>query len=130
MVWYVNFAILGVHETSESSLNLSWTIYFDTVYATQDREDDARVGVKSTARLFGTWLWEITACFAMCTVALLAYAGYLSGHGAAYYVLACGGAMTHFAWQLNSWVLDSDKSSGKIFKASTHPVSNWRLNTD
>ena len=38
-----------------------WTLYYDTIYAHQDREDDALIGVKSTARLFGdqsrAWLW-------------------------------------------------------------------------
>ncbi|MEZ5752273.1 MAG: 4-hydroxybenzoate octaprenyltransferase [Paracoccaceae bacterium] len=31
-----------------------WTLFYDTIYAHQDREDDALIGVKSTARLFGT----------------------------------------------------------------------------
>jgi 4-hydroxybenzoate polyprenyltransferase len=40
---------------------IAWTLYYDTIYAHQDREDDALIGVKSTARLFGAqsraWLW-------------------------------------------------------------------------
>jgi 4-hydroxybenzoate polyprenyltransferase len=39
---------------------IAWTLFYDTIYAHQDREDDALIGVKSTARLFGeqteTWL--------------------------------------------------------------------------
>jgi 4-hydroxybenzoate polyprenyltransferase len=31
-----------------------WTVGYDTIYAQQDMEDDALIGVKSTARLFGT----------------------------------------------------------------------------
>lgn len=38
-----------------------WTLFYDTIYAHQDKEDDAMIGVKSTARLFGAatrgWLW-------------------------------------------------------------------------
>ncbi|VDB91978.1 unnamed protein product [Peniophora sp. CBMAI 1063] len=120
------FAIAANRSTREQVLAvfsayaamICWTIYFDTVYATQDREDDARVGVKSTARLFGAWLWEITACFALAAVALLVYAGYLADHGVAYYAVACGGALAHFIWQLTSWDIDSEKSSGKIFKSN------------
>ena len=56
-----------------------WDLGFDTIYAHQDREDDALVGVKSTARLFG----ERTAPFlAACyggMVLLLALAGWLAG---------------------------------------------------
>jgi len=32
---------------------LTWTLFYDTIYAHQDKEDDAMIGVKSTARLFG-----------------------------------------------------------------------------
>ena len=39
---------------------IAWTLFYDTIYAHQDREDDALIGIKSTARLFGartdTWL--------------------------------------------------------------------------
>lgn len=33
---------------------IAWTLFYDTIYAHQDKEDDALIGVKSTARLFGT----------------------------------------------------------------------------
>ena len=40
---------------------ISWTLFYDTIYAHQDKEDDALIGVKSTARLFQSntkkWLW-------------------------------------------------------------------------
>ena len=32
---------------------IAWTLFYDTIYAHQDREDDALIGVRSTARLFG-----------------------------------------------------------------------------
>jgi len=61
------------------SAAILWDLGFDTIYAHQDREDDALVGVKSTARLFG----ERTALFlAFCysgMVLLLALAGWLAG---------------------------------------------------
>lgn len=44
---------------------IAWTLFYDTIYAYQDIEDDALIGVKSTARLFGDntrqWLWIFTA---------------------------------------------------------------------
>jgi len=56
-----------------------WDLGFDTIYAHQDREDDALVGVKSTARLFGDRTRPfLGACYAG-TVALLVVAGLLAG---------------------------------------------------
>jgi len=62
-----------------------WDLGFDTIYAHQDREDDALVGVKSTARLFGDQTAPfLAACYAG-TVLLLALAGWLAGLGAWFY---------------------------------------------
>jgi len=53
---------------------ISWTLFYDTIYAHQDTEDDALIGVKSTARLFGndtpTWLRR----FLVATTCLMALA--------------------------------------------------------
>lgn len=43
--------------------SILWTIAYDTIYALQDREDDALIGVKSTARLFGKYAREISGAF-------------------------------------------------------------------
>jgi 4-hydroxybenzoate polyprenyltransferase len=67
-----------------------WDLGFDTIYAHQDREDDALAGIGSTARLFG----EMTAPFlAACysgTVALLALAGWLAGLSNWFYLMLIG----------------------------------------
>jgi 4-hydroxybenzoate polyprenyltransferase len=56
-----------------------WDLGFDTIYAHQDREDDALVGIGSTARLFGERTAPfLAACYAG-AVALLALAGWLAG---------------------------------------------------
>ncbi|MGA9866015.1 MAG: 4-hydroxybenzoate octaprenyltransferase [Acetobacteraceae bacterium] len=58
-----------------------WDLGFDTIYAHQDREDDALAGVKSTARLFGERTRPfLAACYAGALVAL-AIAGWLAGLG-------------------------------------------------
>ncbi len=58
-----------------------WDLGFDTIYAHQDREDDALVGVKSTARLFGALTAPfLAACYAGMVV-LLGMAGWLAGSG-------------------------------------------------
>jgi 4-hydroxybenzoate polyprenyltransferase len=60
---------------------IAWTIGYDTIYALQDREDDALVGVRSTARLFADkWrLW--TSAFYVLALALWTTAGVMSGAG-------------------------------------------------
>jgi 4-hydroxybenzoate polyprenyltransferase len=56
-----------------------WDLGFDTIYAHQDREDDALVGIGSTARLFGERTAPfLAACYAGAVV-LLAIAGWLAG---------------------------------------------------
>jgi 4-hydroxybenzoate polyprenyltransferase len=62
-----------------------WDLGFDTIYAHQDREDDALVGVRSTARLFGERTAPfLAACYAG-TLALLVLAGWLGGLGGWFY---------------------------------------------
>lgn len=58
-----------------------WTIGYDTIYALQDIEDDALVGVKSTARLFGRRARLLVALFYAATVVLWVAAGLLVGAG-------------------------------------------------
>lgn len=58
-----------------------WTIGYDTIYALQDREDDALVGVRSTARLFaGRWRLWTTAFYALALM-LWTTAGVIAGSG-------------------------------------------------
>lgn len=58
-----------------------WTIGYDTIYALQDIEDDALVGVKSTARLFGRRARTLVALFYSAAVVLWVAAALLVGAG-------------------------------------------------
>lgn len=80
-----------------------WILGYDTVYAHQDREDDAMVGIRSTALKFGAKTRPfLAACYAM-TLALLALTGWLSGlNGWFYLALAMPAAV--LAYQV--WDLD------------------------
>jgi 4-hydroxybenzoate polyprenyltransferase len=71
-----------------------WDLGFDTIYAHQDRDDDALVGVRSTARLFGEQTRPfLAACYAAC-IGVLALAGWLAGLGHWFYpALALPGAL-------------------------------------
>jgi 4-hydroxybenzoate polyprenyltransferase len=60
LAWTAQTGSLGLPALFLYAAGISWTLFYDTIYAHQDREDDALIGIKSTARLFGdrteTWL--------------------------------------------------------------------------
>ncbi|KAJ3716988.1 UbiA prenyltransferase family [Lentinula raphanica] len=80
----------------------SWTIIYDTIYACQDLKDDRRVGVKSTALLFGSYLSMILRLVAVVYISALAYIGYLNGQGAWFYGVSVIGSAIHMIWQLGT----------------------------
>ena len=55
--------------------SIAWVIGYDTIYAHQDREDDALIGVKSTARLFGARTRLALIVFYALAVLLIGLAG-------------------------------------------------------
>ena len=63
-----------------------WTLGYDTIYAHQDRDDDALIGVRSTALLFGEGTRPFLAVCYGATVALAAASGALAGLSAWYFV--------------------------------------------
>lgn len=102
-VWYV----LATNEAStiEESLMFarSWTIVYDTIYACQDREDDRKVGVKSTALLFGEHVREILGVMVAILLSCLIYSGFALGQGIGFATLSVGGTFLHTTWQLATW---------------------------
>lgn len=61
--------------------NLLWTVAYDTFYAMVDQNDDEKIGVKSTARLFGRYNLWIIAILQLGALALLEWAGAIAGLG-------------------------------------------------
>lgn len=80
---------------------IAWTIFYDTIYAHQDIEDDALIGVKSTARLFGDNSPRILRGFAILSVALLAIAILLTGRNLLIAYFGLIGFAAHLTWQLS-----------------------------
>ena len=78
---------------------ICWTIGYDTIYAHQDREDDALIGVRSTARLFGENSKPILAGFFAANVLLAGLAGGVAGLGWLFWPGLCAYA-AHLAWQV------------------------------
>lgn len=65
---------------------LCWAVAYDTAYAMVDRDDDLKIGVKSTAILFGRADRAMIALFHALTLGLLAWAGARAGLGVSYYM--------------------------------------------
>ncbi|MGO9699705.1 MAG: 4-hydroxybenzoate octaprenyltransferase [Xanthobacteraceae bacterium] len=79
--------------------SIAWVIGYDTIYAHQDREDDALIGIKSTALLFGERTKPMLALFYALAVILLGAAGFAAGAGLVFAIgLIAFGA--HLAWQI------------------------------
>ncbi|MDO2949971.1 4-hydroxybenzoate octaprenyltransferase [Aeromonas simiae] len=74
--------------------NLLWTIAYDTEYAMVDRDDDLKLGLKSSAIWFGQRDRHIIGLFQLATLLCMGMVGLLAGLGAVYYAgLMVAGAM-------------------------------------
>jgi 4-hydroxybenzoate polyprenyltransferase len=94
-----------------------WTLGYDTIYAHQDKEDDALVGIKSTARLFGDRSRPWIAGFFAVALALLALTGWVVGLNWPFYAgLAL--ATAHAVWQTASADFDDPKNCLARFKSN------------
>jgi len=94
-----------------------WTLFYDTIYAHQDKADDALIGVKSTALRLGAdtkkWLRMFGAIAVFCFGAALL----VSGGGVAAY-LALAGVAIHFGWQLYDVDIDDPQDCLAKFRAN------------
>jgi 4-hydroxybenzoate polyprenyltransferase len=82
---------------------ICWVIGYDTIYAHQDREDDALIGVKSTALLFGDRTKPMLAAFYGLAVILVGVAG-LAARSGIVFALGLTAFAVHLGWQI--WRLD------------------------
>ena len=78
---------------------LTWAAAYDTVYAMLDRADDIRIGVKSTAILFGRWAIPAVALLYLFTLGFLAVAGWQLGFSTLFYLVLLV-AFGQMAWQI------------------------------
>ncbi|WP_444939591.1 4-hydroxybenzoate octaprenyltransferase [Microbulbifer sp. JMSA002] len=99
--------------------NLLWTLCYDTFYAMVDRDDDLKIGVKSTAILFGEMDRAITATLQLLVLMALVLIGQRFGLGAIYY-LAVTAIAALFAYQ--QWLI-RNRDREACFKAFLH--NNW-----
>ena len=93
--------------------NLFWTVAYDTQYAMVDRDDDLKVGIKSTAILFGEMDNLIIGCLQILTIVTLMFVGQQLAFGWPFY-LSLAGVATLFIFQQK---LTSDRERDACFKA-------------
>ena len=66
--------------------NIFWSTGYDTIYALMDKEDDQKAGVKSTALLFGDYVFVITFILFLGVILSLTGVGVMASLGVIYYV--------------------------------------------
>lgn len=94
-----------------------WTIGYDTIYAHQDKADDALIGIKSTALLFGTRSKFFVFCCYFTAYCFLLASVMMAGSTAVTLSLLSLGGM-HLMWQIHRWVPDDADNSLQIFKSN------------
>ncbi len=126
VAWTAHGGGLGLPAVLLWSGGIAWTLFYDTIYAHQDKEDDALIGVKSTARLFGDagtapWMRR----FLVAAVSLLGAAVLLAlipaGASLAALLLALAGVWAfgwHLAWQLARLDTTNPDSCLRLFRSN------------
>ncbi|MEL7099057.1 MAG: 4-hydroxybenzoate octaprenyltransferase [Pseudomonadota bacterium] len=124
LAWTAHSGSLTAAPVALYLAGIAWTLFYDTIYAHQDIEDDALIGVKSTARLFGArtaWYlkWFLVGTVGLMGVAVI-HAGLASASPLAL-VIALGGPWAmgwHLAWQLRGLDIDDPEKCMTLFRAN------------
>lgn len=93
--------------------NVFWAVAYDTAYAMVDREDDIKIGIRSSALFFGRYdVTAIMLCFAA-MLGVLSYVGVFMGFGLFYYA----GLLLAFLLMINQYLLIKKRLKADCFKA-------------
>jgi 4-hydroxybenzoate polyprenyltransferase len=117
MGWPAQFARLDLPALLLYGGAICWVIGYDTIYAHQDREDDALIGIKSTALLFGDKTKPLIAVFYAFAVLLIAAAG-ISAGGGIVFVLGLVVFAAHLAWQVARLDINDPVNCLMVFKSN------------
>ena len=124
LAWTAHSGSLGWPAVILYLSGICWTLFYDTIYAHQDAEDDALIGVKSTARLFGAETVGWLKYFLVGTVLLMGIAIILAVQPQASVlalVLALGGPWAmgwHMAWQLRGFDPEDGGKMLQLFRSN------------
>jgi 4-hydroxybenzoate polyprenyltransferase len=94
-----------------------WTLGYDTIYAHQDKEDDARIGVKSSALALGRRTRPFLFAFYAAATVLWGIAGAAAGMGVAFWTLLAAAAI-QLAWQAARVDIDDPTDCLRTFRSN------------
>ena len=96
---------------------VAWTLGYDTIYAHQDKDDDALIGVRSSARALGARTIPALKLFYALAIALAALAGLHAGLGVLFAAFLAAPA-AHFIWQIRNLDIDDPSQCLRLFKSN------------
>jgi 4-hydroxybenzoate polyprenyltransferase len=117
MGWAALHASLGWPPLLLYAGAILWTIGYDTIYAHQDKEDDALIGVRSTARLFGERTVAFVRLFYAAATLLFTIACVAAGAGIIAYAGLTVGAV-QMVWQTRTLKIDDPDNCLRIFRSN------------
>jgi len=98
---------------------VTWTLVYDTLYAHQDKKDDAALGLKSTALTFGdTYTKPILHGFAAMSLLGWSAAGFNAGIFSPIYYMGMASAWSHLTWQIATAELNDPQNLAKRFRSN------------
>ncbi len=124
LMWTAQTGSIGLPAVFLYLAGICWTLFYDTIYAHQDREDDALIGVKSTARLFGdktdTWLrWFLVAAVLLMSLGVIYALAPLADPLKMSLGLAGAWALgLHMNWQLSKLDVDDTEKCLGLFRSN------------
>ena len=124
MGWTAVAGALGMPALLLYAGGIAWTLGYDTIYAHQDKEDDALVGVKSSARRLGDRTRPALLAFYAAAATLFGAAGHAAGLSWPFWV-ALAAASAQMAWQ--AWRVDTDQPADCLAKFRSNRLVGWIL---
>ena len=124
LAWAAHAGNLGATPLLLYGGGIAWTLFYDTIYAHQDKEDDALVGIKSTALLFGentkAWL-SLFAAAATILIALAVWTAIPIGERPVALLLGFLGTASfaaHLIWQIRKLDMADGECCLRLFRSN------------
>ncbi len=124
LAWSAHTGSLSLAPVLLYLAGIAWTLFYDTIYAHQDRDDDALIGVKSTARLFGEatkkWLFgfQVLAVMLMALAVIVALVPLENPVPLMVALLAAWGFGMHLMWQLRHLNINDGDTCLRLFRSN------------